>query len=153
MPRQTEITIRRTNLGGLKTAPDLALVKVLINGALAGVVHAEQDLIRVKAPETGEGPWMILLTSPDGKTLLCPLGLDFEKETGTFDIKQQQGLGAKEPDADDEDDKAADTIAQAIRDAALGDKLDRAADTIAAAIREAARALSSKTPAERAKRE
>ncbi|HEY1884477.1 MAG TPA: hypothetical protein VGG86_00310 [Roseiarcus sp.] len=88
------------------------------------------------------------MTTRDGKKLLHALDLSYDPEAETFDIEQQQGLGQEEPDQDDEGDKAADNIAQAIRDAGLGDKLDNAADKIAAAIREAARALSSNASAE-----
>lgn len=148
MPRQTEISIERQNLGGLETVPDLALVKVLINGAVADVIQAERDAIEVKAPAMGNGPWTILLITPDGKKLLCSLDLNYDPKAETFDVKQQQGLGAKEPTSDDKVDKAADKIATAIRKAALGNKVDRAADKIAKAIRDAALALSSGEPAE-----
>jgi hypothetical protein len=151
MPQEIEITVQRDELGGLEAAPDLTDVKVLINGAVANRIGAERDAITVKALLADDGPWIILLTTPDGKKLLHALDLNFDPESETFNVKLQQGIGTEEPASDDEGDKAEDTIATAIRDAALGDKLDRAADTIAAAIREAARALRSKAPVEREK--
>jgi hypothetical protein len=142
MPRETEITIQRDQLGGLETAPDLVQVKASINGVVADPIRAGQDFITVKAPSIGAGPWIILLTTPDGKKLLRALDLTCDPEAETFKVKQQEGLGIEEPDADDEDDNVADTIATA-----LGDKVDKAADKIAKAITNAARAWSSKDPA------
>jgi hypothetical protein len=126
MARQTEITIDRKNLGGLKTAPDLAQVKVLINGEGADVSDAKSDSIKVKTPPKGDGPWIILLTTLDGNKLLRALDLNYDPDALTFDVKQQQG---SEPASDDKVDEAPDKIATA-----LGDKVDKAADKIATAI-------------------
>jgi hypothetical protein len=144
MPRQVEITIPRDKLEGLEPAPNLVEAEVLINGAVADRIRAQEDSITVKAPPTGDGPWMILVTMAEGKKLLGALDLHYDPNAETFDVKQQQGLEAEEPD----EDEAADAIAR-IRDAALGEKLDN----IATAISEAARALSSNASAERQRNE
>lgn len=132
MPRETEIIIQRDKLGGLEMAPDLTQVEVLINGAAADRIRAARDVITVRAPWTGDGPWIILLTTQGGKKLLRALDLNYDPKAETFGVKQQQGSGTKEPTSDDQ--------------------IDKAAEKIATAIREAARALTSKAPAGRAKK-
>jgi hypothetical protein len=114
MPRQTEITIQRADWGGLETAG----VKVSIGGEDADVILVAGDFIKVKAPPKGDGPWIVLVTTPDGKKLLRPLNLTYDPKAETFAVKQQPGPRAKAPASDDRIEKAAETIAAAIREVA-----------------------------------
>jgi hypothetical protein len=90
MPRQKDITIERKDLTGLQATLDLTTVKAWINGESADVTDAKADSIKMNTPPKGNGPWIILLTTADGKKLLCPLDLTFDAEKLTFDVKQQE---------------------------------------------------------------
>jgi hypothetical protein len=103
--RQTEFAIEHGRLGDPE--PDLGLtekdlrflddqhktrVKVLIDGATADVTDAKADLIKVKAPPEGDGPWAIVLTTQDEKTVLGVFDLNYDPKKGTFEVKQQEAI-------------------------------------------------------------
>ncbi len=54
---------------------------MLIDGAPADV-RAKADLMKVNAPPEGDGPWAIVVTTEDEKTLLGILELYTTRRTG-----------------------------------------------------------------------
>jgi hypothetical protein len=107
MERPTEFAIAHGHLG--EPEPDLGLtvedlkfvhkkdnkdqstVKVLIDGAPANAT-VEADLIKVKAPPEGAGPWKVVVITRDEKTLLGVLDLAYDSEKKTFEVKQPEAI-------------------------------------------------------------
>ena len=46
------------------------------------MTDAKADLIKVKAPPEGDGPWTIVLTTQDEKTVLGVFDLNYDPEEG-----------------------------------------------------------------------
>ena len=104
MPRDKEFTIVLKELGDPE--PDLGLnkdnlkfadnqkqvVQVLIDGEPADVTYDDKkpDSIKVKAPTKGEGPWTIVVSTQDEKTILSVLELSLKGDS--FGAKQQQEI-------------------------------------------------------------
>ena len=103
MARPMDITINHADLAG--TEKDLGLtaqnfnvvdgknqlrVKVLIAWEPADITDAKAGFIKVKAPPEGNGPWSIVVTTPDEKIFLDVLDLYYDPTIETFSVKKEE---------------------------------------------------------------
>jgi hypothetical protein len=103
MARPMDITINHADLAGPEkdlglTAENLKFVdgknqvrvKVRIAGEPADITDAKAGFIKVKAPPEGNGPWSIVVTTPDEKILLDVLDLYYDPTIETFSVKKEE---------------------------------------------------------------